>query len=165
MTLTPLQSLAADFPGPKFHTNRSSDVQKTLSPPWSNQHVLVAGGFKNGTNFSSIRSTRLSFCLALQFVFKSESKSQFIVVEIWNHAQILNFVTFMPNFYLRLISNLWWNLSIKNALKRKSEIKQIFDQFLEQKEENRREGGFGIYKQPKPKALRRACTSRRNTYC
>lgn len=119
MTLTPLQSLAADFPGPKFHTNCSSDVQKTLSPPWSNQHVLVAGGFKNDTNFSSIRSTRLSFCLALQFVFKSESKSQFIVVEIWNHAQILNFVTFMPNFYLRLISNLWWNLSIKKCIKKK----------------------------------------------
>lgn len=40
---------------------------------------------------------------------------------------------------------------LKNLLKRKPEIKQIFDQFLEQKEENRRESGFGIYNQPNPK--------------
>lgn len=57
----------------------------------------------------------------------------------------------MPNSYLKLISNICWNLSITNVFKRKPEIKQIFDQFLEQKEENRRESGFGIYKQPNPK--------------
>lgn len=40
---------------------------------------------------------------------------------------------------------------LKNLLKRKPEIKQIFHQFLEQKEENRRESGFGIYNQANPK--------------
>lgn len=40
---------------------------------------------------------------------------------------------------------------LKKLLKRKPEIKQIFDQFLEQKEENRRESGFGIYNQPNAK--------------
>lgn len=104
-------------------------------------------------NFSSIRSTRLSFCLVLQFELSSNLKANLSF--LWLGFEIMHRYWILWHLCLTSMSDSFQTTPeicpLKILSKRKHEIKQIFDQFLEQKEENRRKSGFGMYNQPTPK--------------